>query len=157
MDRGEGNQLHQRVYEDLRKKLLDLSRRNPMLNYKHRAGSRRQLRLVDTNLESTYAELTVKQRELPFAPLPEPDDIPEDELTEAFKAALSHAKSTDLEYLTRLAALATVARQDDPSLSGLERWLRDIIREQLELPARPSRREFNLVEHARKKGHRSKL
>jgi hypothetical protein len=33
-------------YEQLRTQLLDLSRRNPMLNYKHRAGSRRQIRFV---------------------------------------------------------------------------------------------------------------
>jgi uncharacterized protein DUF4011 len=72
-------------------KLLDLSRRNPMLNYKHRAGSRRQLRIVHTNLESAFAELTTKQRELPFAPLPEPDDIPEDELTDTFNAAFGRA------------------------------------------------------------------
>lgn len=38
-------QRHQQLYDDLRKKLLDLSRRNPMLNYKHRAASRRQLRI----------------------------------------------------------------------------------------------------------------
>jgi len=123
-----------------------------MLNYKHRTGSRRQLRIIDTNLESAFAELTTKQRELPFAPLPEPDDIPEDELSDIFKGALGHAKSTDLDYLTRLAALDGVARQDDASLARLERWLRDRIREQLELPLRPSRQEFNLIEHARKKG-----
>jgi len=152
LDRGSDAQRYQRLYDDLRKKLLDLSRRNPMLNYKHRAGSRRQLRIVHTNLESAFAELTTKQRELPFAPLPEPDDIPDDELTDTFKAALGHAKSTDLDYLTRLAALDAIARQDDASLARLERWLRDSIREQLELPPRPSRQEFNLIEHARKKG-----
>jgi hypothetical protein len=151
LDRGNEGQRHQRLYEDLRKKLLDLSRRNPMLNYKHRAGSRRQLRIVDTNLESAFAELALNQRELPFAALPEPDDIPEDELTDTFKAALGHAKSTDLDYLTRLAALDSVARQDDTSLARLERWLRDRVREQLEIPARPNRQEFNLVDHARKK------
>jgi len=95
------DQRHGRLYDDLRKKLLDLSRRNPMLNYKHRAGSRRQLRIVNANLESAFAELAVKQTELSFAALPEPDDIPEDELSETFKTALGHAKSTDLDYLTR--------------------------------------------------------
>jgi hypothetical protein len=148
---GSESQRHQRLYADLRNKLLDLSRRNPMLNYKHRAASRRQLRVVDTNLEGVLAALTAKQRELPFSPLPEPDDIPEDELTDSFLAALGHAKSTDLDYLTRLAALDAVARQDDASLARLERWLRDRVREELELPPRPNRHEFNLVEHARKK------
>jgi hypothetical protein len=76
-----------------------------VLNYKHRAGSRRQLRIVHTNLQSAFAELSTKQRELPFAPLPEPADIPEDELTDTFKAAFGPLKSTDLDYLTRLAAL----------------------------------------------------
>jgi hypothetical protein len=52
---GNEGQTHQRLYDDLRKKLLDLSRRNPMLNYKHRAGSRRQLRMVNTSLESVFA------------------------------------------------------------------------------------------------------
>jgi Protein of unknown function (DUF4011) len=122
-----------------------------MLNYKHRAGSRRQLRIVNTDLESVFAELTNNPRELIFVPLPEPDDIPEDERTESFVAALGYAKSTDIDYLTRLTALDAVARQDDASLAQLERWLRDRIREQLELPPRPNRQEFNLVDHARKK------
>ncbi|HLH94255.1 MAG TPA: DUF4011 domain-containing protein [Xanthobacteraceae bacterium] len=150
-DGGTESQGYQRLYDDLRKKLLDLSRRNPMLNYKHRAGSRRQLRIVNTNLEGVFAALTEQQRDLPFIPLPEPDDIPDDELTDGFKAALGHAKSTDLDYLTRLTALDAVARQDDASLARLDRWLRDRVREELELPPRPNRREFNLVEHARKK------
>src|SRR5579883_2601582 len=150
-DGGTESQGYQRLYDDLRKKLLDLSRRNPMLNYKHRAGSRRQLRIVNTNLEGVFAALTEQQRDLPFIPLPEPDDIPDDELTDGFKADLGHAKSTDLDYLTRLTALDAVARQDDASLARLDRWLRDRVREELELPPRPNRREFNLVEHARKK------
>jgi hypothetical protein len=87
-DRGSEGQRHQRLYDDLRKKLLDLSRRNPMLNYKHRAGSRRQLRVVNTSLESVFAELSTNQKELVFLPLAEPDDIPADERTDSFAAAL---------------------------------------------------------------------
>lgn len=151
LDGGTERKRHQRLYDDLRKRLLDLSRRNPMLNYKHRSGSRRQLRIVDTDLEGVFATLTAKRREIPFAPLPEPDDIPEDELTDDFKSALGHAKSTNIEYLTRLAALEAVARQDESSVARLERWLRDRVREELELPARPTRQEFNLIDHARKK------
>jgi hypothetical protein len=94
LDGGNEEQRHQRLYDDLRKKLLDLSRRNPMLNYKHRAGSRRQLRIVHNNLENVFAELTANQKELPFAALPEPDDVPEDELTEAFKSALGQTRGT---------------------------------------------------------------
>ena len=143
---------HQRLFEQLRTKLLDLSRRNPMLNYRHRVGSRRQLRIVDCDLETVLAELAAKQGELPIEALPEPDDIPSDERTASFLAALGQAKAMDLEYLTRLQALDAVARQDDAALAGLERWLREHVRQRLGLPPRPNRNQFNVVEHARKHG-----
>jgi hypothetical protein len=133
-----------RLYDDLRLKLLDLSRRNPMLNYKHRAGSRRQLRIVDAELESVLTALVDHQKELIIAPLPEPDNIPEDERTDAFVSALGHAKSTDFEYLTRLMGLEAVARQDEATLAELDRWLRDHVREQLGLPPRPDRKNLSI-------------
>jgi very-short-patch-repair endonuclease len=143
---------HQRLYDDLRLKLLDLSRRNPMLNYKHRAGSRRQLRIVDANLEKVFEALVINQKELVVQPLPEPDDIPDDERTETFLSALANAKASDFDYLTRLTALEGVARQDESSLAQLDRWLRDRVREQLELPPRPPRDKLDVFAHARKHG-----
>ena len=103
-------QHHRRLFDQLRAKLLDLSRKNPMLNYRHRVGSRRQLRIVDCDLDTVLAELAGKQGELPIEALPEPDDIPADERTAAFLAALGQAKAMDLEYLTRVQASATIAR-----------------------------------------------
>jgi hypothetical protein len=145
-------QLHQRLFDQLRTKLLDLSRNNPMLNYRHRAGSRRQLRIVDCDLETVLAELAGKQAELPVVALPEPDDIPADERTEGFLAALGQAKAMDLEYLTRLQALDAVARQDDAALADLDGWLREHVRRRLGLPPRPDRHAVDVVEHARKHG-----
>jgi Protein of unknown function (DUF4011) len=72
-------QHHRRLFDQLRAKLLDLSRKNPMLNYRHRVGSRRQLRIVDCDLDTVLAELAGKQGELPIEALPEPDVIPADE------------------------------------------------------------------------------
>jgi hypothetical protein len=103
-------QHHRRLFDQLRAKLLDLSRKNPVLNYRHRVGSRRQLRIVDCDLDTVLAELAGKQGELPIEALPEPDDIPADERTAAFLAALGQAKAMDLEYLTRVQASATIAR-----------------------------------------------
>ena len=77
-------QHHRRLFDQLRTKLLDLSRKNPMLNYRHRIGSRRQLRIVDCDLETVLAELAGKQGELAIEALPEPDDIPDDERTDGF-------------------------------------------------------------------------
>jgi len=93
-------QRRQRLFDQLRTKLLDLSRKNPMLNYRHRVGSRRQLRIVDCDLETVLAELGGKQAEHPIEALPEPDDLPDDERTAGFLAALGQAKAMDLEYLT---------------------------------------------------------
>jgi hypothetical protein len=143
---------HDQIYNDLRTKLLDLSRRNPMLNYKHRAGSRRHLRIVNANYDAVYSELIRGEKELSIVSLPEPDNIPDDERTQEFMAALGHAKATDIDYLTRREALETVARQDEGTLAELDRRLRDCIREQLGMPPRPDRRELNLFEHARKHG-----
>jgi very-short-patch-repair endonuclease len=151
-DASHDSEHHQRLFDQLRTKLLDLSRKNPMLNYRHRTGSRRQLRIVDCDLETVLAELTGKERELALEALPEPDDIPDDERSAEFLGALGQAKAIDLEYLTRLQALDAVARQDAAALADLDRWLRDHVRLKLGLPPRPGRRAFNVVDHARKHG-----
>jgi hypothetical protein len=39
-----------KIYEQLRERLLDMSLRNPMLSYKHRSTSKRQLQIVDVYL-----------------------------------------------------------------------------------------------------------
>jgi hypothetical protein len=145
-------QHHRRLFDQLRTKLLDLSRKNPMLNYRHRTGSRRQIRIVDCDLETVLAELAGKQAELAIEALPEPDDIPAEERTDGFLAALGQAKAMDLEYLTRVQALDAVARQDDAALADLDRWLREHVRRRLGLPPRPDRHALDVVAHARKHG-----
>ena len=52
-------------------------------------------------------------------PLPQPDDIPQDEREEDFVAALEHAKVSDLEYLTKIEALESQGRDDEIELA---RW-----------------------------------
>jgi Protein of unknown function (DUF4011) len=142
----------QRLFDQTRTKLLDLSRTNPMLDYRHRVGSRRQLRIVDCDLETVLAELAGRQGGLPVEALPEPDDIPDDERAAGFLAALAQAKAMDLEYFARLRALDAVPRQDAAALADLDRWLRDQVRQRLGLPPRPDRDAFDVVEHARKHG-----
>src|SRR5258705_4666276 len=134
---------HAREYERLRAELLDLSRRNPMLNYKHRPGSRQQLRFVDTTLDFVLTELIENQRAPILKPLPSPEDIPADEKTPEFLATLSHAKANDLEYLMRLEGLNSVARQEEAELYDLGLWLRQRIREQLGLSPRLDQNEIN--------------
>lgn len=141
----------EKLYEDLRERLLDMSLRNPLLSYKHRAASKKQLQIVDEVPESVYGLLT-GGTSLEILALPEPDDIPRDERTEDFVAALEHAKVSDLEYLTKIEALESQGRDDEIELARAERELRDKVRQQLGLPQRPTSKTVNPSDHARSLG-----
>lgn len=141
----------EKLYEGLRERLLDMSLRNPLLSYKHRPASKKQLQIVDEVPESVYGLLT-GGTSLEILPLPEPDDIPQDEREEDFVAALEHAKVSDLEYLTRIEALESQGRDDEIELARAERDLRDKVRQQLGLPLRPTKSTINPSEHAKSLG-----
>ncbi|WP_114945276.1 DUF3320 domain-containing protein [Microvirga calopogonii] len=140
-----------KVYEQLRERLLDMSLRNPMLSYKHRATSKRQLQIVDEVPENVFGLLT-DGAALEILPLPEPDETPADERSEEFISALEHAKVADVEHLTQLQALESMGRDDEFELAKAERALRDRVRAQLGLPPRPNRKTINPVDHARALG-----
>jgi len=141
-----------KLYEQLRLKLLDLSRKNPMLNYRLGARSKRHLQIVDEVLEEAYRKLVGEDVTLKIAFLQEPDDIPPEERTEDFVSALEHAKVSDIEHLTKLEALEQAARDDEITLAAIERELRSKVRAQLGLPPRPARAEVNRADHARSLG-----
>jgi len=137
------------IYEDLRIKLLDLTLRNPMLNYKPQSRSRRHLQLIDEALEDAFKRLAADELKIDIAPLPEPADSPEDEKTDEFTSELAHAKATDVDYQVALTALVSEARDDEFEVAKLERALRDRLRKKLGLPARPARNQIDLIDHAR--------
>ena len=89
------------LYEQLRLKLLDLSKKNPMLNYRLGARSKRHLQIVDEVLEEAYRKLVGEDTALKIAFLQEPDDIPPEERTEDFLSALEYAMVSDIEYLSQ--------------------------------------------------------
>lgn len=93
------------LYEGLRIRLLDLSRKNQLLNYNLRPRSRRFLHIVGCSLEDAYKRLALDEVTLKVSPLPEPDTVPSDERTEEFRAALDRAKTVNVEYLMKLEAL----------------------------------------------------
>ena len=140
------------LYEDLRIRLLDLSRKNQLLNYNLRPGSRRFIQIVGCSLENSHRRLAIDEATLKISPLAQPDTVPADERTEEFRAALDRAKSINVEYLTALKVLESNGRDDDAALEKLERELGDCVREELELPPRPTRKDLNRVEHARSLG-----
>jgi hypothetical protein len=137
------------LYEQLRLKLLDLSLKNRMLNYALGARSKRHLQIVDAVLDEVYAKLVEDESSLRILPLDEPADIPREEKTEDFIAALQQAKASNIEYLTKLQALESAGRDDEIALAKLERDLRDTIRADFGLPPLAKKNEINRAEHAR--------
>jgi very-short-patch-repair endonuclease len=137
------------IYGHLRERLLDLSLRNPMLSYKHRATSKRQLQIVHAIPDQVYRRLVGEDASFDLVPLPDPPEIPVDERTEEFLSALAHAKASDLEYMTSIKALESTGRDDEFALADAERELRERVRKQLGLPPRPTRKTINPADHAR--------
>ncbi|SIN83210.1 Protein of unknown function [Bradyrhizobium erythrophlei] len=93
------------VYGRLRLKLLDLSKKNRMLNYNLGSRSKRHLQIVDEVMDEIYKKLAGDDATLRIEPLDEPEDVPPEEKTEEFIGALEHAKVSNLEYLTKLEAV----------------------------------------------------
>jgi hypothetical protein len=103
-DLGEQERLTE-VYGRLRLKLLDLSKKNRMLNYNLGSRSKRHLQIVDEVMDEIYKKLAGDDATLRIEPLDEPEDVPPEEKTEEFIGALEHAKVSNLEYLTKLEAV----------------------------------------------------
>jgi hypothetical protein len=143
---------HGRLFDQLRASLLDLSPGDPMLNYRHRVASRRQVRIVDCDLEQVFIELADRQGGLALIALPEADDVPDDERSPRFLGALARARATDFDYLSKLASLDGLGWQDDAAHAEVERWLRDHVRTQIGLPPYPDRAAQGVSEHARARG-----
>jgi Protein of unknown function (DUF4011)/REase_MTES_1575/AAA domain len=143
---------HGRLFDKLRASLLDLSHRDPMLNYRHRVASRRQVRIVDCDLEQVFMELAGRRGEFPLVALPEADDVPDDERSPRFLGALARARATDFDYLSRLAALDAQGWQDDAAHAEVERWLRDHVRTQVGLPPHTGRTVSEVAARARAHG-----
>lgn len=139
-----------RLYEQLRLKLLDLSKKNPMLNYRLGVRSKRHLQLVDEVPDEVYRKLVGEDMTLKIAPLQEPADVPPEERTEDFLAALEHVKVSDIEYLTKVDELA--GGDDEVAFAVIERELRSKVRIELGLPARPPSADVDRADHARSLG-----
>jgi hypothetical protein len=81
-----------------REKLIDLSMRNGMLNFRHSETSARHVRIIDESLEFLVRVLASGES-LAIIPLPPVEQIPRDEDTDTFRAALKAAKEIDPEWL----------------------------------------------------------
>jgi len=136
--------------EELRKRLLDLSNRNRLLNFRFSDRSRTHVRVIDELPDGLYGKL-VDGKRLTFAALPEPQDEPQDEKSDKFLATFQTACLSDEGYLGALNALGEEG-DDASAVQRIERDLKDRVRTQLGLPPRPTRQSLTPVEYARTKG-----
>lgn len=137
--------------ENLRPKLLDLGRRNPLISTRLTPRTATLVRVVDELPEVLRFNL-VNQVPLRFAALPPLDDDPLDEQTTVFQDALSSARLSDEVYLAAIEAVDPNSEGSADDVRRIERELKDRIRAQLNMPPRQQKAELSLHQHALNNG-----
>ena len=136
--------------EEFRNKLLDTSKRNNLISFRHTERSRQHIRIIDELPDFLYTAL-LDGKTFIFKALPEDDKIPADEKTENFRRHFEQAKLTDDDY--RVASDA-INQDEDGALDKakkIENDLRNKVRAELGLPARENLKRSN-SEIAKKHG-----
>lgn len=132
--------------ETLRKKLLDFSARNDLINLRHSERSVKFIRAVDELPDELYERL--KNGKMEFKPLPDIEKEPADEQTDDFQIALEEARATDEEYLAEIDSLGN-SETDEERLQELDRELKDRVRELLALDPIQRGGSIDVRAHAR--------
>lgn len=135
------------LIEGLRPKLLDLSRRNPLLSAPFSERSHALIRVVDEVPTVLFEKLVTGSMRL--VALPPLDEDPKDEQTREFQSALSEARLNDEAYITSLDEVDEDADDSAERLIRIERELKDRIRESLGLPLRQTKGNLSLAQHAK--------
>ena len=144
-------QLVRAKIENLRPKLLDLTRRNPLISTKLGPRSNSHLRAVDELPDVLFFKLNNGQ-EMNLIPLPSVEEDPRDELTDSFRAAIINGRLTDEAYIAAMEAVDRDADDYPEKAHSVERELKDRVRAQLGLAPRVTKSEINLTQHAKNNG-----
>ena len=136
---------------ELRKRLLDSTRRNPLIHIKFRATSTSAIRVVDELPEVLRFNLT-GGAQMRLAPLPALEEQLPDEETDEFLDALHIARTEDETYLAEIEKIDSYADNAEEKELKLERALKDQLRAELGMPPRQSKDTLSLVEHAKLHG-----
>ncbi|RAZ81748.1 DUF4011 domain-containing protein [Cereibacter johrii] len=137
--------------EHLRTRLLDSSRRNPLIQVPFRQNSSSLIRFVD-ELPDALAERLSTQRAMRLVALPPIDEPLPDEETDEFLDALEISRTTDEDHLAASAALDPTDPEYPQKELDLERALKDRVRAELGLPERQTGENPSLEAHARAHG-----
>ena len=134
----------------MRPKLLDLSRRNPLVSTSLSGRSNALIRIVDELPEKVVGKLA--SGSMYFRPLPDLEHDPKDEDGREFQDALSNAKRVDEVFLEEFAALEARGDVDPGEWQSLDRALRDRVRIELGMEPRQTGADVSLAVHARTHG-----
>ncbi|MZR29618.1 DUF4011 domain-containing protein [Sneathiella litorea] len=136
---------------ELRKRLLDSTRRNPLIHARFRPTSTSNLRVIDELPDVLRFNLT-NGNSMRLRPLPALEVELPDELTNEFLNALYIAREEDEDYLSQVEELESASEKAEEQLFRIERALKDKIREQLGLPPRQTKDDLSLTLHAKNHG-----
>lgn len=132
-----------------RAKLIDLSRRSPLINFRHSGRSATILRIVDERPDLLFD--TICEQGMRFEPLPDPESTPLDEQTDEFQIAHERARLIDDDYRTAMDE-AGEAKEEVAAIQAAERALTARVREQLGLPRLAQGKAIDLTALARANG-----
>lgn len=135
------------LIEGLRPKLLDLSRRNPLLSAPFSERSHALVRVVDEVPTVLFEKLVTGSMRL--VALPPLDEDPKDEQTREFQSALAEARLNDEAYITSLDEVDDDADDSAERLIRIERELKDRLREFIGLPPHQTKGNLSLAQHAK--------
>ncbi|ANT62760.1 helicase [Salipiger sp. CCB-MM3] len=134
--------------EHLRVRLLDSSRRNPLIQIPFRQNSSTLIRFVD-ELPDVLARRLAAQSAMRLVPLPSIDKPLPDEATDEFLEMVEIARVSDELYLEALAELDPAHPDYAQKELDLERAMKDRVRDELGLPERQTAENPSLAAHAR--------
>lgn len=135
--------------EKLREKLIDISKRNQLIAFKHSERGASFVRVVDELPDALFERL--RSQAMTFDPLPNPDEEPADQKTATFKMALEKAQLTDEDYLNGLSGLGE-GGHDEEAVQTLQNALIARVRESLGLPKIAAGKKLDIETFARANG-----
>ena len=131
--------------EQLRLRLLDITGRNRLLNFKFSERSRTQVRLVDQLPNQIFKKL---EQGITIDSLPKHPEDPTDEDDDTFRLMLETLRDADEEYIAAVASLDE-AERDSEDFQRIERELRDKVRNELGRPPRINTKSLNKTDYAK--------
>lgn len=137
--------------QQLRLRLLDSTRRNPLINIRFTPASTSVIRVVDELPDLLRHNLSLG-RQMRLAALPSLEDELPDEQSDNFRDALFVAREEDQDFIAEVERLDPDGTKAEEKLLKAERSLKDRLREQFGLPPRQTKDAPSLAEHARLHG-----